>query len=261
MSSEPETQFTLKNWERPYFTQAGHDNLLYFIVYGEIQGDFNISGEKYRVLYMPQELQLQSFRIPEGIETVNQFRSGLFAKMLEDQHPELVQTVNQQEHCYIVQAIIPDKALLNDFRVIIGIVAYLLDSGCVAAFDPLAHKWWTPQEWHNKAFAPEEIDPYSHVNIHVSSEQNDTQWVHSHGMRKFGRPDLSIHHVTDEEIEPVLDMVNRFIGFMAAGGTIKEGQEIRMASLPEGMTCSHKGSFDNPDFNNVHVEISWPPLD
>lgn len=248
----------LKDWDRPYFTQPGNPSLLYYIVYGEIQGDFNIQGDTYRVLHMPEGLQLQSCRTTDGSETVEQFRSEHFLKMLESQHPELVETVKKQEHCYIVQAILPDSQLLNDFRVVIGITTYLLDSGCVAAFDPLTRKWWSPQEWRETVFTPEEFTPFPHVHISISPERNDSQWVYTHGMRKFGRPDLSVHYVNEEEMQGVIEMMNRFIGFMAAGGTIEEGQEIKMASLPAGMKCVHKGTLEDPNFNNVHVEVLWP---
>ena len=50
-------------------------------------------------------------------------------------------------------------------------------------------------------------------------------------------------------------MFNRFILLQAEGARIAEGQEIRMASLPSGLTCHHAGRMDDPDFNNVHVEI------
>lgn len=50
-------------------------------------------------------------------------------------------------------------------------------------------------------------------------------------------------------------MFNRFIEFQAFGGVIEEGIEIRMEGLPSGMTCHHAGDLEDPDFNNVHVEI------
>jgi hypothetical protein len=31
-----------------------------------------------------------------------------------------------------------------------------------------------------------------------------------------------------------------------------------MDSLPAGLMCHHGGSVEDPDFNNVHVEIRWP---
>jgi len=31
-----------------------------------------------------------------------------------------------------------------------------------------------------------------------------------------------------------------------------------MQALPPGMKCFNRGDKDDPDFNNVHVEIDWP---
>lgn len=76
-------------------------------------------------------------------------------------------------------------------------------------------------------------------------------------MRKFGRPDLGIHRVPSQYHEAVTDLLNRFIEFQAFGGMIREGQEIRIASLPAGMYCTHRGTQEDPDFNNFHVEIKW----
>ena len=55
-----------------------------------------------------------------------------------------------------------------------------------------------------------------------------------------------------------VQLCNRFIEFQAEGGRIPEGQEVRMATLPTGLTCRHRGQIDDPEFNNVHVEIRFP---
>jgi hypothetical protein len=91
--------------------------------------------------------------------------------------------------------------------------------------------------------------------ILVSEEPNGTEWVHTRGLRKFGRPDLSVHGVSLLNKPGVIDLCNRFIELQAFGGAILEGQEIRMQSLPPGMRCHRRGDVDDPDFNNVHVEI------
>ena len=84
-------------------------------------------------------------------------------------------------------------------------------------------------------------------------------WFHTRGVRKFGRPDLSIHNVPLPYHGAVIDLCERFIELQAFGAVIEDGQEIRVKSLPEGMTCHHAGDLDDPDFHNVHVEIvgSW----
>jgi len=77
-------------------------------------------------------------------------------------------------------------------------------------------------------------------------------------LRKFGRPDLSLHHVPDAYEKAAIELCNRFIELQALGGRIPEGQEVRMVSLPDGLVCHYQGSLDDPDFNNVHVEIRFP---
>ena len=67
-----------------------------------------------------------------------------------------------------------------------------------------------------------------------------------------------IRRVTLEQQGVVVEMINRFIAWQAEGGRVTEGQEIRIAGLPGGMTCHHRGSVDDPQFNNTHLEICWP---
>jgi hypothetical protein len=69
---------------------------------------------------------------------------------------------------------------------------------------------------------------------------------------------LSVHDVTEGVKEAMVDAINRFIELQAMGGVIPEGKEVTVAALPEGMRCRHRGHLDDPDFNNVHVEIEWP---
>jgi hypothetical protein len=64
--------------------------------------------------------------------------------------------------------------------------------------------------------------------------------------------------VLPQHKDAVIELCNRFIEFLAFGGVIDEGQEIRMESLPSGMLCFNGGSKDDPDFNNLQVEIRWP---
>ena len=77
-------------------------------------------------------------------------------------------------------------------------------------------------------------------------------------MLKFGRPDLSVRNVPPESRDVAAKMINRFITIQAYGEIVKEGQAVNMEDLPTGMVCTHRGSLDDPDFNNVHIEIIWP---
>lgn len=102
--------------------------------------------------------------------------------------------------------------------------------------------------------------PRHHVVILTSDEPEDDSltWFHTRAMRKFGRPDLSVHRVPPQRREAVIDLFERFIEFQAFEGVIEEGQEIRMKTLPKDMTCRYAGDVDDLDFNNVHVQITPP---
>jgi hypothetical protein len=124
--------------------------------------------------------------------------------------------------------------------------------------------WWEPDVWKRRIFEPAAPVPRHHVVILTSEEesvvpQSDALlWFHTRGMRKFGRPDLSIHNVPPRYHDAIIDLCERFIEFQAFGGVISPDYEIRMRSLPSGMTCRHEGDVEDPDFNNVHVEITPP---
>ena len=55
-----------------------------------------------------------------------------------------------------------------------------------------------------------------------------------------------------------MSFCNRFIEWLAFGGMVRDGEEVRMSSLPSGMKCFHRCSEEDPDFNNEHIEIVWP---
>lgn len=81
--------------------------------------------------------------------------------------------------------------------------------------------------------------------------------AHARGLRQYGRPDLSVRGVGPQHIDAVTNMIERFIEMQAYGGVVREGQEVHMRGLPPGGVCHHRGSLDDPDFNNVHIAIEW----
>src|SRR5262249_20568507 len=146
----------------------------------------------------------------------------------------------------------------------VGLLTCLLDHGGVCLYDPQMFRWWGPAAWRRQVFEPAGPVPHQHVVILSSDEGGSTPpdepltWFHTRGMRKFGRPDLALHSVPPQYREAIIDLLDRFIEFQALGGVIAEGREIRMRSLPSRMTCHHGGESNDPDFNNVHVEITPP---
>ncbi len=166
--------------------------------------------------------------------------------------------VRSQTRCVVVRGEAADASTLNYFRNAIGLLTAMLDAGGVAIYDLQILKWWSAEEWREDVFEADAPSPRTHVVILGSEEDDGSEWMHTRGMRKFGRPDLSVHHVPPQHRAAIVELINRFIEFQAFGGTIDPARPIKMQSIPAGMRCVHGGDVDDPDFNNEHVEICWP---
>ena len=80
-------------------------------------------------------------------------------------------------------------------------------------------------------------------------------WLHSRGLRAFGRPDLSMRHVPQDAMAAASDLCNRLIETQAYGAVIPDGP---VEGPTGGMVAHTAGSLEDPDFNNVHIELAWP---
>jgi hypothetical protein len=252
------TETTPDPWIRPHRQPGGGDAFLFYVVHGDLPQKLEVSGAKYRCAGLPAGVEFLRYGRTGPSEVVGSFRQGFLWDQLQAENPALAASVAAAPECAVVRGTVADPADLGYFRDVIGLLTCLVDQGGVSVFDPQMFRWWEPERWRTEVFEPDAPAPARHVTILGSEEAGGTEWLHTRGLRKFGRPDLSIHGVPEEHHSSCLELLNRFIHLQALGGVIPEGQEVRVAPLPPGMICRHRGTVDDPDFNNVHVEISWP---
>lgn len=189
----------------------------------------------------------------------NSFMKGYLWDKLQKEEPTVAAKVAKASECIVVRGMPANSETLDYLRDVVGFISYLTDFGGVAVYDPQMFRWWPPGEWRKEIFEPAAAVPRNHVTILVSEDKKPMrQWYHTRGMRKFGRPDISVRNVAKAYEDGVIDLINRFIEMQAFGAIIPEGQPIKIKSLPQGLTCHHAGDVEDPDFNNVHVEIRMP---
>lgn len=244
-------------WPRPHFQSGGGDPFLFYVIYGPVPKDFSVSRSKYRCTGIPQGISVMAYGPGREQDVPRNFQEGYLWEDLCKGNPALADAVEAQDECVVISGSVEDPEDLNYLRNVIGLTQWMLDAGGVAVFDPQSFRWWSPAQWRSKAFEPNSPDAHEHVLI-LSSEGVDGDWLHTRGLRKFGRPDLSFHNVGPEHLDAAVATINRFIEFQALGGVIPESQPVRSDGLPDGLLCRHRGHLEDPDFNNVHVEIVWP---
>jgi hypothetical protein len=96
--------------------------------------------------------------------------------------------------------------------------------------DPEAIRVYGPGGWRVEP-PGEEPAPRDHVTLHVvPDEPPGTAWIHTHGLRKFGRPELEVYDVPDELIASAgwsfVDVVSYLIGgaLLVPGHTLGDPQ-------------------------------------
>ncbi len=252
----PTCKSKLKTWDRKDFEPGGGDAFLSYVVYGRIDTTAPLSRSKYRSEGAPKGLEVMAYGPNSQPEVPASFREGYLWEQLKVSNPGLATTIAAQDACIVLRGTFSDPEDLNYLRDTIGLITHFLDNGGVGVYDPQMFEWWSTDRWRERIYDPAEPVPRHHTVILVSEDSGGTQWLHTRGLRKFGRPDLSVPQVTESQKGAFIDLCNRFIELQAFGGIVAEGQEIRMQSLPEGITCHHAGDLDDPDFNNVHIRIA-----
>jgi hypothetical protein len=246
----PSSSNPLADWPRPQYQEGGAEAFLAYAVYGDL-GELRVSSSRYRTKGLPGGV---SARSGSGC---SEFLSGSFASFLPQEDPALVQATKAAQNCVVVMGSVPAPRDLNYLRDTIGVLTAMWDAGAVAIFDMQSFRWFSRSSWYSEIFDPAASVPRHHVSI-IWSEEGGRLWIHTRGMRKFGRPDISVVDVPPSQREAAIDLCNRFIEMMAFGAIVPEGQPIKMKTLPAGLRCHHAGNVDDPDFNNVHLEIRWP---
>ena len=248
----------LGDWIRPRFRKTGGRPTLFYVVYGSFGNLPGLSASKYRSQGIPAGFDLMRYGPDEHPEVLLRFQCGYVWENFRANNLSLADRIVECRECLVLRGEIEDCGNLNYLRDSVGLLTFLLDHGGITVYDPCIFKWWEADDWRKRIFEPADAVPRQHVVLLTSEESDPTlTWFHTRGMRKFGRPELSVHNAPTRHREAVIDLCERLIELQALGGVIDEGQEIRMKSLPAGMTCHHAGDLDDPDFNNVHVEVRW----
>lgn len=249
----------LDSWERPHYRATGAEAFLFYVAFGDIALDNAMSRSRYRSEGVPDGIEIRLYTIEEDEDYIAGFRSGyLWDRLLEDA-PSLARDVESAPGCAVLYGTLRDPPTLDYMRDCVGLLTHFTDNGARAIYDPQMFQWWAPDDWRAQIFDPAGPVPQHHTAILVSEDDGDGRnWVHTRGLRKFARPDISVHHVGEPWLDDIVEMCNRFIEHQAFGLVIPEGEEIAMEGLPPGGRAYHGGGLDDPQFNNTHVEIRWP---
>jgi hypothetical protein len=236
------------SWPRSRWSAGGGDARICLEVSGQFPARLDISDLKYGA-GLPDGVIVQLFE-----NDWTRF-AGAMGDVLRESNIAVAPELEAAPQFVRVLGMIPDPESLDYLRDTLGVVAALLDQGGVGVIDPQTLQLFASQEWR-ETFWGAALEPTSHVVILISPE-GEKIWLHTRGMRLFGRPDISCHGLKPEEVAAIEPVFNGLIRMQAAGFLVPEGQIVQGIGLENQLICRHRGSLDDPNFDNLHFELEW----
>ena len=246
-------------WPRPYWRDSGAQAFVQWFVFGDFGDELHVDAPRYRTRGTPAGVEVARYT-HDAIRGWNGYPlGGTMGALFAGEDAALFAHAGRTGECLMLRGSLADPRDLDYLRDLVGTITGLVDLGGVAVVDPQMLSLFSPVEWSNRFFSDGGFIARNHVAILSHDEQGASRrHVHTRGMRKFARPDISIRNVPAQFAAYAGQLAERFVEFQALGGIVEEGREIVIDGLPKSMRIHHAGSLDDPAFNNKHLATRWP---
>ena len=252
--SDPDVAATADLWSRPLWTPGGGDPFVYFVVFGADADLLEVDGDLHRVDEVPDGIDAHEL----GPDWVASFFEPPMGEQLRLTDPETAEACEATESCIVVTGTVDDPVTLDYLRNSIGITTAALDTGGTGVLSLQTLTLYGPDTWRTEVFDAGRTLAHRLVTI-LYSDEDDTGrlWVHTRGLRVFGRPDLSMHGVGSEALETTGTLFNALTAELSRGLVIEDGMRMAISDELGSLRFERRGDPDDPDFNNEHLEITW----
>lgn len=243
-------------YERPYYTDLNYHPLLFYVIFGVKDEKLIVSRKKHHVDGFPKGLSCSYCRKSENGEYMESVIGGALGGVMKKSNNILYEEIKCTDKWAIISGEAEQDSDMNYMRNVIGHIQAFMEKGAVGVLDLQTFTLYTPDEWKNKIFL-REFSPYAHVVI-LTSEENGCVWLHTRGMRKFGRPDISMERVGKNAVDEAAQVINQMIYYGALGIFFSQPTKLHTYSGNAYIvTPEFVNDFDNSDFNNAYYRIDW----
>lgn len=247
---------TIPAWQRPHWQPSDEEILLQFYVFGKFEGG-RPPMQEYGSAGLPDGVEMNSHHHHALRQWEGYPLDGELGRMLKEDAADAYRAAFDAPQVLVIRGTIKDSQATGYLRDTLGVIAALLDVGGTAVFDPQIASLLTADAWRRRYLVPDGAPIRHHLLIMRDSEGPGRSWVHTRGLRKFGRPDISLRNVPDRDIDKAGILCERMADMQALGAHFKQGQTLETEGLPD-MVAQLGGDLSHPDFNNSYVEFRWP---
>ena len=249
---------TTADWSRPHWSRDEAKAMLVWFVFGEFPTEPKLDLTAHGSRGLPQGVEI--LRIPKDrlAHWEGHPLRGAIGEILREGNPDAFDSARRSPECLMVRGELADADSLAYLRDTLGVVAALLDVGGVAVVDPQILEMFSADDWRARYNDDTIAAPRSHVLVLCQDDTGGTAWIKTRGMRKFARPDISIRRVPQSEMQRAGAVAARLADLQARGMRFGDGSMVDVEGLSGGLKVTRAGALDDPEFNNTHLELTWP---
>jgi hypothetical protein len=245
-------------WQRPHWQPSDEEIIVQFYVFGDFQ-PIRVPSAPYGSDGLPEEVELSSHHHSALREWEGYPLKGALGELFQNDAPEAFEKAMAAPQVLVLRGRFKDSADTGYLRDTFGVIAGLLDIGGVAVLDPQILTLFSADEWRKRYLIKDGAPLRHHVLIlRDEEEDSDRLWIHTRGLRKFGRPDISLRDVPAQELDRAGALCQRLVELHALGAHFKQGQSLEVDGIFGGLTAELGGGYDDPQFNNTYVAFYWP---
>lgn len=248
------------DWSRPHWSRDEASAMLLYFVFGEFPAELKLDLSAHGSRGLPQGVEMRRIQKAMLAHWDGHPLHGALGGILREGNPGAFEAARKAPECLLLRGELPDADSLDYLCDTLGVVAALLDAGGVAVVDPQILEMFSAADWWARYAGPVCTEPRRHVAILCNDDGagNMDQRVYTRGLRKFARPDVSIRHVPQDDLQRAGAVAARLVDLQARGMRFGDGSTVAAEGLPGDLKVTRGGSLDDPEFNNTHLEIEWP---
>ena len=247
------------NLERPYYEDINYHPLMFYVIFGAKEEELEISRERHNLDEVPEGLNMNMLTREQHGEYMDNLIGGTLGKLLNEEQPELCEKIQKENIWAVVNGEIKQDDNLKYLRNTIGVIQAFLDTGAIAVLDMQTFSLYSAEEFTERFFS-KELDVYSHVKNLISKMEDGNIWLHTRGLRKFGRPDISIENVPETDENKAVRIANQMIFYSSLGMLFNKKVKLHpYKDKEEAIIINPKfiEDYENIDFNNAYCKLLW----
>jgi hypothetical protein len=136
--------------------------------------------------------------------------------------PEDARTLREGRLSFDLRATVPDASAQPALDWLVRVVRAVAERCDGVVMDPLAQRCAGPRELARI----QPGDALAHVTIHNEPWGVESRWLHTHGLQKFGRPELELIEVPLSLVDEAVALLRDVSASLAGGARLAPGDEI-----------------------------------